>query len=267
MLRLLPLLGLLAAVLLTPQPSFAAKADATCAGASVRAVASPTHSRVSPCVVKHRRVAVETTYYQNASKVGGTALAAFPEVRVRYGLVPRAELFYDASSEIAVSGERGSGVYYMTHPGLGARFEVARAGGVLYSLSAEGHPPLSALANLHLIPIFDAHAAANWSASGRNDFAAQAGYLNFETAFTRNQRSSAFGAFSATHGLNGRTWATMELGFQSHATWNARSQTSGIFSLQRSLSETSMMNLELGTAFNAAGNSKPHYLGFGFAVR
>lgn len=69
----------------------------------------------------------------------------------------------------------------MTHPGLGARYEVAQGHGVTYSLTAEGHPPLDALAKTSLIPIFDTHLSANWDDAHRNTFAAQAGYFNFET--------------------------------------------------------------------------------------
>jgi hypothetical protein len=258
--------ALLGAAAAFPSPALAAKADAPCPAGTVKAVASPTHSRLNRCIAAHE-IVLETTYYQNASKVGGTALAAFPEARLRYGLTQRLEVFYDTPSEIAVSGERGAGIYYMTHPGLGAHFEFARIGSVSYSFTAEGHPPLGALANLHLDPIFDSHLTANWSGTARDDFAAQAGYLNFETVPLHRQRSSAFGAFSLTHAVDARTWVTSEVGVQSHATWGSQSQYDGIVSVQHSLGAATLANLELGTAFNEAGNSKPHYLGFGFTVR
>jgi hypothetical protein len=46
---------------------------------TVHAIANPTHAKVNPCVVGRGHSVIDITYYQNASSVGGTALAAYPE--------------------------------------------------------------------------------------------------------------------------------------------------------------------------------------------
>ena len=81
-----------------------------CAGSSLQDLASRTHAKATPCVAPRHRFILETTYYQNASRIGGSALAAYPEARIRYGMAPRLELFVDTPSEIAKSGERGRGI-------------------------------------------------------------------------------------------------------------------------------------------------------------
>ncbi len=237
-----------------------------CSGASLRDVADHSHAKMTPCVTPHGRVIVETTYYQNASRIGGTALAAFPEARIRYGLFPRFEFFVDTPSEIAKSGKQGRGVYLMTQTGLGGKIELARSHGVVYSFSAESHPPLGALANLNLVPLSDLHLSANASVSHRREFGFEAGLINYETVYRQHFRPSFLAAASMTQALDARTSLTFELANQSNVYFRSRAQTSAVVSAGRLLNSHLLFNVELGDAFNAAGNSKPHYLGAGFTI-
>ncbi len=243
----------------------AAQRAVPCTGASLRALGNHTHAKLNPCVAKPHQLIFETTYYQNASKVGGTALAAYPEARVRYGVTPHIEAFIDTPSEIAKSGIGGAGIYVMTHAGVGVKIEFARLHGVVYSLSAESHPPMNALANMDLVPLSDVHMNANWSAN-KLEMGVEFGVLNYAQLNNLGRRTAATAAFSLTRSIDSKTSVTSEFGFQSAAALGALAQTSATLSVQRELTPRLLFNVEIGTAFNATGGSKPHYLGAGFVM-
>lgn len=260
--------SLTAAVLRTFLPAAAATERAIpCSDGSLGSVASRTHAKLTPCVAKRHTLIVETTYYQNASRVGGTALAAYPEARIRYGIAPRLEAFVDSPSEIAKSGQRGAGIYFMTQTGVGIKYELGRTRNVAYSLSAESHPQLGALANLNLVPLSDVHISANRSVGRGIEFGAEAGVINYDNTHHTHLRSSALISASITKAMTSRTWLTIELASQSNVYSKSRAQSSGVFSISHMLSQRILFGLELGSAFNAQRNSKPHYLGAGFTIR
>jgi hypothetical protein len=235
-----------------------------CNDFSLGTVASRTHDRFNACVTQPKRLLLETTYYQNASKDGGTALAAFPEARIRYGVTSHVEAFVDAPSEIAKSGQSGAGIYVMTHMGTGAKWEFARAHGIAYTLVAESHPPLNALANLYVVPNSEEFVTANWEAR-RATMGFEVGQLNFSGR--RGHRDALTSAWSYSTPIDSLTSITTELGMQSVTLRGASAQYSGRVAFGRQLTPRLLFDLELGTAFNASGNSKPHYLGAGFAIR
>jgi hypothetical protein len=81
--------------------------EALC-GETVHAIANPTHdAKVNPCLVGRGHSVIDITYYQNASSVGGTALAAYPEATIRFGIARNLEVFVDAPSDVAKSGLDG----------------------------------------------------------------------------------------------------------------------------------------------------------------
>jgi len=244
------------------------KETAACKGRTLRTVASRTHGKVNACIATLHRFIVETTYYQNASRLGGTALAAFPEARVRYGLDPRIEVFLDYPSEIAKSGDRGTGVYFMTGAGVGAKIGLGEFHGAYFSLSGEEHPPLSALANTAIIPDSLYNLYANWSPQRSWILGAALGsysYTQSNSGLAHVVTPTA--AFSLSHDLNARYGITAEITTQSVAAFGGSAQTSGTIGLQRVINPRLLFSLELGTAFNASADSKPHYLGFGFTFR
>ncbi len=235
-----------------------------CARATL--ASSRTHARLTPCTTPRHRVIVETTYYQNASKIGGTALAAYPEVRVRYGLLDRLEAFYDAPSEIAQSGLAGAGIYTMTRGGFGMKYRLFDAGNAAVALSAESHPPLSAFANTELVPLSDVHLSVDWSGAGAMQYTASAGLLNYASTDEPGHRTSPLLALSATRALRGRNFVTAELSLQSAAFLGASAQSGATIAFAHAVSKRLLVNLELGSTFNQSGDSKPHYLGFGAII-
>jgi hypothetical protein len=94
-----------------------------------------------PCAVAPGSVLVETVYYQNASRAGGTALAAYPLVRFETGIVRNLELVLDAPSQIAESGLAGAGLYPTTHAGYGLNYTFASNARLAASFGAELVPP------------------------------------------------------------------------------------------------------------------------------
>ncbi len=246
----------------------ASNGTAACKGRALRSVASRTHGKVNACIATLHRFILETTYYQNASLLGGTALAAFPEARFRYGLAPRIELFLDYPSEIAKSGTRGNGVYFMTGAGVGAKVGLGEFHNAYFSISGEEHPPLAALANTAIVPDSLYNLYANWSPARSWLLGASVGryaYTQSNLGFAHVITPTA--AFSVSHDLNLRYGITAELATQSVAAYGGSAQTTGTIAVQRVLNPRLLFSLELGTAFNPSADSKPHYLGFGFTFR
>jgi hypothetical protein len=233
-----------------------------CAQAMTARAASCTKAHAEHCVVKKHRVAVSTMYYQNASKVGGTALAGYPLLRARYGIAQNAEVFYDAPTELAISSHGAH--YEMARSGFGAQGTIAQDGNVALMLTAESRPPLSPLANLYVLPLADVHLTAAWTTVDGSNLAAQVGTLNYIATNRGHRRSSVFDTLAATAPIAPGTWFAGEVGMQSNATYGSAGETRGIASVKHSLGTNSVFNVDLGTALNAAGGSKPHYLGAGF---
>ncbi|MGA2392381.1 MAG: hypothetical protein ABSH03_03400 [Candidatus Lustribacter sp.] len=97
----------------------------------------------SPCAVAPGTLLVETLYYQNASRVGGTALAAYPLFRLRTGIARRLEVVIDTPSQIAMSGVDGAGLYPTTHAGYGLNYTFAASAAFAAAFGAEAVPPSS----------------------------------------------------------------------------------------------------------------------------
>jgi len=208
-------------------------------------------------------------YYQNASRVGGTALANFPEATFRIGLTPRVELFIDAPSEVAKSGENGAGVFYFTHPGFGLKAQLSSSSSFASSFSVETRPQLHALAHLSLLPVADATFTGAWMLRRSNIVVTtQTGAFWFrQRGMGHAQRTAATFAVAVTAPIMSKTWVTLQLRSFSVAAINSSAQSSGTVSLQREIGRNVLANVQLGTAFNSAGHSKAHYLGFGFTIR
>lgn len=236
---------------------------------SLRSVANTSHARMSPCIVRRGQMVVETMYYQNASSVGGSALAAYPEATFRIGLSPRVELFVDAPSDVAKSGNHGEGVFYLTHPGFGVKALLSTSSTFASSLSVETSPQLHALAHLSLIPVADMTLTGAWMPRRSNlVLTAQAGAFLFrQRGMEHEQRTAATFAVGITAPLMKKTWLSLQLNSISVAAMHSSAQSSGTLSLQHEIGRNVLANVQLGTAFNAAGHSKAHYLGFGFTIR
>jgi len=244
-----------------------APSKAVCTG-SLRNVADRTHAKINACVAPLHQLIVQTTYYQNASKEGGTALAALPELTLRYGLSDGVELFVDAPSDIAKSGQRGLGVFYLTHPGYGIKASLARSARAAYAVSFETRPPLDAMAHLSLLPQAELAFTGEWRITSRWSAQAQAGALLFrQRGMSGEQRTAAIFSAAANYDISKRTLLTVQLRSVSSAAMRSSAQSMGTFGIVQQLSDRAIFRVELGTAFNAAGHTKAHYLGAGFTIR
>ena len=97
----------------------------------------------APCSAAPGTLLIETLYFQNASSMGGTALAAYPLVRLRTGLTRRLELVVDPPSQVAESGLRGRGLYPTTLFGYGLNYALTSSGRSASALGVELSPPSS----------------------------------------------------------------------------------------------------------------------------
>ncbi len=236
---------------------------------SLRSIANTTHARATPCVVTRGHMVIETMYYQNASREGGTALAAYPEATFRVGVSPRLELFVDAPSDIAKSGTHGDGIFYFTHPGVGLKALLSSSSTFASSLSLETRPQLHALAHMSLLPMADATLTASWMPRRSNVIiTGQAGAFWFQQrGMGHEQKMAATFALGVTAPIMRKTWLTLQLRSFSIAALHSSAQSSGTLSLQHEIGRNVLANVQLGTAFNAARHSKAHYLGLGFTIR
>lgn len=233
---------------------------------SIRSVAQHSHARINACLVRPGRVMIETSYYQNASRVGGSALAAYPEARLRIGVLPGVEMFYDAPSEIAKSGLRGAGIYYMTRPGFGARIQLSRKLRSATSLAFEWRPRLDEMANMTLAPAWHATLSSQWQAARSNVlFGAEAGVLNYRENSV--QRSALMLSGGAEKPVGPLTSLAVRLRTVNDFALGSSAQAGGAFSVLQSLGRDTLFNVELGTSFNRCQNIKAHYLAAGFALR
>ena len=97
----------------------------------------------SPCTVAPGGLLVESLYLQDASRVGGTALAVYPLFRLRTGVTDRLEAFVDTPSQIAESGHGGAGLYPTTRLGFGLNYTLVEGDRLAIALGAEQLPPIS----------------------------------------------------------------------------------------------------------------------------
>lgn len=242
--------------------------EALC-GQTVHAIANPTHAKLNACVVPRGQSVIDITYYQNASKVGGTALAAYPEATIRFGVARNLEMFVDAPSDVAKSGLDGLGVFYFTHPGFGLKAQLMQTRVFASSFSVETRPQLNALSHMSLVPLAEAALTGSWAPPRSNlILTAQGGAFWFrQRGMGHAQRTSATFALAVTAPVAHKTWLTLQLRSISAAAMNSAAQTSGTLSVQHEFGRNVLISAQLGTAFNAAGHSKAHYLGFGFTIR
>lgn len=215
----------------------------------------------SPCAAQPRTLIVETVYFQNASRYGGTALAAYPLVRLRTGLVRNLELVIDPPSQVAESGLRGLGLYPTTRLGYGMNYTLAANTRMASSFGIEMVPPSSRFNIDERQPkyVFDftfgykigRHAVVSAIASGSSSHL---------VGFGRIAPSAAVRfAYDAGH----RTQISTDIGARVVARGNVTQGYSDI-ALNEVLRKNISWAVGLGTTFNPVGNAKAHYLASGF---
>jgi hypothetical protein len=207
---------------------------------------------------------VEGLYYQNASKVGGTALAAYPMVRLRAGLVRSLEFVADTPSQVAESGLNGRGVYPSSQLGLGLNYALAASGRYALALGAEARPPASRFASSETQPEYTLDAVSEYRLAKSFTLS---GFLDGSTSRTVGlQHVFPMAALGFGFYPNARTELSTDVGSR-FVVRHASPQSFGDISVTEALHKASAVEVGLGTTLNPVSNAKAHYLAVGFDFR
>jgi hypothetical protein len=206
----------------------------------------------------------ESLYYQNASKVGSSALAAYPLVRILTGVTDRASIVFDAPAQIAESGPNGTGLYPHTAAGVGFDYVYAQTTRASFGIGGEVHPPTSLYATsptqslfaLDLTSAYRVSNAVTIDASATGSQAQRSGY----------RRLLPTTDIGLVYAFEQRTDFTLDIGGRRLAR-SGRTQPFGDVSLVRSLGHNVAIVTGLGTSFTPSLNTKTHYLSAGVDVR
>jgi hypothetical protein len=245
-------------------PARASEIDGACAGASLLAVIDGTGDLPSPCAVGAGSFLMESLYYQNASKVGGTALAAYPMFRLRAGLARRVELVLDTPSQVAQSGLAGRGLYPSSQPGFGLNYTLAASARYALALRAEARPPASRFAPSEQQSKYSLNATSEYRLTQHFTLI---GFLGGSTSRTVGlQHVFPVSALGFGFDPNARTEISTDLGARFLAR-HASPQSFGDVSVSELLQKTCAFQVGLGTTLNPVSNAKAHYLAAGFDFR
>jgi hypothetical protein len=240
--------------------------DGVCSSANPAFTNNDLSGITAPCATPRGAVAVEMLYFQNASSVGGTALAAYPMFRVRTGVLRRLEAVIDAPSQVAESGLNGAGLYPTTHLGYGLNYTVAAGARFAAGVGAEFVPPASlyAVTQTQSQPKYVLDATAGYRLSRRAVLsalatAASSHSVGFQRIFPSLQMRGSFD-------LSPTTQVSTGLGARI-VTRHEHAQSFGDIAINERLRKQLEFSVGLGTAFNPVNNAKAHYLASGFNVR
>jgi len=218
----------------------------------------------SPCAVAPGALLVETLYYQNASREGGTALAAYPLVRLRAGIAHHLEVLIDTPSQIAMSGIGGAGLYPTTRAGYGLSYTFASSAAFAAAFGAEAVPPSSRFTVDQAQPryVFDFSGGfrltprATLSAIATGSSSRQVGFERIFPAAT----------LRAAYDTSAVTQVSTDIGTRFIAR-HAAAQTYGDVSVSERLHKNASLAIGAGTTFNPVTNEKAHYVASGFSFR
>ena len=235
--------------------------DGYCGGASLVALIDAPSGNAMPCTVGGGTILLESLYYQNASKVGGTALAAYPLIRLRGGISSRLDLTLDSPSQVAESGLRGAGLHPSSRGGFGAAYEFAQGDRTAIALNAEIEPPASCFAPSQTQSKYNVDVSAGYRLTDHLSFDGSiAGVTSRSTVFQRIFPASTFGV---GHAVGPNTLLSSDLGTRFLAR-RTSPQSFGDLAIAEALRRNVIFDLGLGTAFNPVSNVKAHYLAAGF---
>jgi len=218
----------------------------------------------SPCTLAAGSLLMDGLYYQNASKVGGTALAAFPLLQIDAGIGHQIDVVFDPPAQIAESGLRGAGLYPRSHSSYGARYRLAQTHRLVLAAGFFVAPLASFYAPSELQPRYAFNVGSAYRLTPALTIRGIASVSNAQAA--RNARTLPTQALGADVTLSPTTIVSPDLGVRSVA-WRVEPQTFGDVSVKRLLSRRFVMNAGLGTAFNPADHVKAHYLAVGLSMQ
>lgn len=218
----------------------------------------------SPCTMRPGSVFAAVTYLQNASAVGGTALAAYPMLHLRTGITKDLEFVFQSPSQIAESGLHGIGLYPMTHLGYGLRYTLRQTDRFAVALLGETLPPMSRFSPNHVQSKYLFGLTAEYVVNPKLAL----GFATNGTSSSRVgfQRILLSATTRAAYNVTPVTQISADLGtgvVSKRMVW----QTFGDISVNQALRDNLAFNVGVGSAFNAVSNVKAHYLASGFTYR
>jgi hypothetical protein len=219
----------------------------------------------SPCAVQPGALLVETLYFQNASRMGGTALAAYPLVRLRTGIVHNLELVVDPPSQIAESALHGLGAYPVTRFGYGLNYTLASQSRFAASFGAEMQPPSSKFNVDERQPKYIFDFTFGYRIGRRGTLSAMAS--GDSSHFVGFNRVAPAGVLRYAYDASALTQVSADLGARVVARGRV-AQSFGDFEINQRLRRNITYTFGLGTTFNGMVNAgKAHYMASGFNFR
>lgn len=217
----------------------------------------------APCVTARGSVVAESTYLQNASATGGTALAAYPMVDLRTGIASGLEFAFHAPSQIAESGRDGIGLYPVTHLGYGLRYAPLDTSRLAVAVVTDVLPPVSRFSvnetqSRYLIGVTSAYEAAPKLLLGFAGSGTSSGTVGFAQVLPSE-------AFKAAYDFNAKTQLSTDIGTRFPA--RRSPQSFGDIAVNQTISKRFVLKVGAGTTFNPALDAKCHYLASGFNYR
>ena len=214
----------------------------------------------SPCVTPQKSLIAQATYLQNASAVGGTALAAYPMLDLRTGIAPNLELAFHAPSQLAESGPAGIGLYPSTHLGYGLRYGIASTARFAIAAATDVLPPMSRFSPNQVQPRYVFGFSSMYAMNSRWTLGfAGSGTSSGRVGFQRVLPSEAL---TTAYSLGLGTSISTDIGNRFPA--RTTPQSFGDIAVDQSLGAKMRFKVGLGTTFNSALQSKAHYLASGF---
>jgi hypothetical protein len=215
----------------------------------------------SPCAAPPGTLIAETLYYQNASRVGGTALAAYPLFRLRTGIVRRLEAIVDAPSQIAMSGLHGLGLYPTTHFGYGLNYTLASNSRLASAVGIEAVPPNSRFSVSETQAKYIVDLTAGYHLNPHSTLSAIA--TGASSSMVGLQRIQPAAAIRYAYDTSASTQVSTDFGERIVARRSV-AQSYGDVALNQRLGRNVTFDVGLGTTFNPVSNAKAHYLASGF---
>jgi len=241
-----------------------ANAQEVCTNASLLTTATGSSQIPSPCIVPAGNFLVEALYYQNASKVGGTALAAYPLLGFDAGLGRRTDVVLDLPSQIAESGRNGAGVYRRSHATYGLRYGFAQTERFALTAAIAVVPPASVYAPSETQPKFRLDVNSAYRLTPKLAIKARSqGATSHTAGVGRILPEQDLGADIA---LGKLTVFSPDLGLRS-VTAHAHPQSFADLCVKHLLSRRIMFDAGIGTTFDQVDHAKAHYVAAGLSLR
>ncbi len=215
----------------------------------------------SPCAAAPGTLLVEMLYFQNASRVGGTALAAYPLFRLRTDIVKGLEAVIDTPSQIAESGLHGIGLYPTTRLGYGLNYTFVSDARLAAGVGVEVLPPSSRFTVNEAQPRYITDLTAGYRLTPRATVSAMATGTSSSTAGF--ERVTPAFALRGAYNTSATTQISADLG-ERLVERRSASQSYGDLAVSERLRKNVTFAVGLGTTFNPVSDAKAHYLASGF---